>query len=117
MKKLYAWLCLRWRMVIQPSVSKGAGKLRPARKIWFDLFLAMFFLFLFASHLHLNFSSEIQLLQMKATQINVGMVHAFIANMLLFGWVNWNEQDRFTPQNVGWLVLIYSFTHNYAVGG
>jgi hypothetical protein len=117
MKKLYAWLCLRWRMVIQPSVSRGAVALRPVKKLWFDLLLAIAIVLLTLLHFKYDLNNDLQVTLNKMLQVNIGLIHGWIAGQIFIGKVDWEDESKFTPKNVGRIALWFGIVWAYAVGG
>lgn len=117
MKKLYAWLCLRWRMVAQPKLLSGASKLKGVRKLLLDAVLAVSIVLLIASHFKDMLPNDLQVYLIKMGQINIPLIYGWIVGRLFLGKVDWENEKKFTPQNVGrlflWGVIIIAF----ALGG
>ena len=117
MKKLYAWLCLRWRMIIQPSVSKGAGKLKAVRKLLLDSVLAVTIVLLIALHFKDMLPNDLQVYLIKMGQLNISLIYGWIVGRLFLGKVDWENEKKFTPQNSGRLFLWGCCIISYGLGG
>lgn len=87
------------------------------KKLWFDGLLAIGIILLMALHFKNDMQGDIQVILVKMVQVNIGLIHAWIAGRLLFGKVEWSYTPNFSPRNVGRLVLYLVIVWAYAVGG
>jgi len=117
MKKLYAWLCLRWRMVAQPKLLNGASKLKAVRKLLLDAVLAVSIVLLITSHFKDMLPNDLQVYLIKMGQINISLIYGWIIGRLFLGKVDWENEKKFTPQNTGRLFLWGVIIVAYALGG
>lgn len=87
------------------------------KKLWFDVLLAIAIILLMALHFKNYLQGDVQVLLVKMVQVNIGLIHAWIAGRLFFGKVNWRCEIKFTPLNSGRLIMLLVIVWAYAVGG
>lgn len=87
------------------------------KKLWFDVLLAIGIILMMALHFKDGLQGDVQVILVKMVQVNIGLIHAWIAGRLFFGKVEWSYTPIFTPRNVGRLVLLFVIVWAYAVGG
>jgi len=117
MKKLYTWICLRWRMVAQPKLLSGASKLKAVRKLLLDVVLAISIVLLIALHFKDTLPSDLQVYLIKMGQLNISLIYGWIVGRLFLGKVDWENEKKFTPQNSGRLFLWGCCIISYGLGG
>lgn len=87
------------------------------KKLWFDVLLAIGIILLMALRLKSGFDPDIQVVLNKMVQVNIGLIHAWIAGRIFFGEVDWKYAIKFIPRNVGRLIMLLVIVWAYAVGG
>ena len=117
MKKLYAWLCLRWRVVAQPKLLNGASKLGAVKKLLLDIVLGVSIVLLIALHFKDMLPNDLQVYLIKMGQLNISLIYGWIVGRLFLGKVDWENEKKFTPQNVGRLFLWGCCIISYGLGG
>lgn len=113
MKKLYAWLSLRWRMVVQPKLLK----LKSVRKLLLDGVLAVTIVLLIALHFKDMLPADLQVYLIKMGQLNISVIYGWAVGRLFFGKVDWENETKFTPKIKGRLFLWGCCIISYGLGG
>jgi hypothetical protein len=87
------------------------------KKLWFDILLAVCIVLLMVMHFKNGLDNDVQVILFKMVQVNIGLIHMWIAGRLFFGKVDWENEVKFTPKNGGRLIMLLVIVGSYALGG
>lgn len=116
MKKVYEWICLRWRMVIQPSLLKGMNKVGTVKKFALDVLMAIAIILAILMHFKDALPGDLQTYLIKMGQLNISVIYGWAVGRLFIGKVDWDEKE-YTPKIRARLYLWGIIIISFALGG
>lgn len=117
MKKLFQWVSLRWRMVIQPSLLSGMSKVGKIKKLALDALMAIAIILAILMHFKDALPGDLQTYLIKMGQLNISVIYGWAVGRLFIGKVDWETEKEYTPKIRARLYLWGIIIIAFALGG